>query len=91
MDLLAVLAQPEQVGSQRSSRRIGILWCHLSLLLLASLSLSSTAYCDKRAGLQELAKVELVDVERGSTAEDGIGVVDVCASSCLERVLQSDP
>lgn len=89
MNLLAVLAQPQQVGGQGSLGLIGILGSCLSLLLLGNFV--GLADADEAAALQELGQVELARVEVDGAAEDGIGVVDVCAGGSLERVLKGDP
>lgn len=91
MNLLAVLAQPQKVGCQGTLGLVGVSRLGLLSLLLLWCCGRATTNSDEFAGLDECAEVHLAGVKVDISAEDSIGVVNVCAGGILEGVLERDP
>jgi hypothetical protein len=91
VDLLAVLAQPQEVSGQGTLRLVGISRLSLLSLLLLGSSRRATANGDEFARLEECAEVHHAGVEVDGTAEPCIGVINVGSGGIVKGVLESDP
>jgi hypothetical protein len=91
VDLLAVLAEPEEVGGQGTLGLVGVSGLSLLSLLLLGSSRRTTTDGDEFARLEECAEVHHAGVEVDGAAEPGIGVINVGGSSIVKGVLEGNP
>lgn len=93
VDLLAVVTEPGEVGSQRPLWRIWVFGLARGAL---GLDLGVIFLCleiDRGDELttEESGEIELANVEALLATEDGVGVTDVCVSGVSERALKVNP
>jgi hypothetical protein len=91
VDLLAVLTEPQEIGSEGTLGLVRV--SRLSLLshLLLGSSGRTTANGDEFARLEECAEVHHAGVEIDGTTEPSIGVINVGGGGIVEGVLEGDP
>lgn len=90
MDLLAVLTQPQEVGSERTLGLVGVSLDPLSLLLLGSCRRATTD-SNKFASLEEFAEVDHAGIEVDGTTKPCIGVINVGGDGVLEGIVKGNP
>ena len=91
MDLLAVLTQPQEVGSEGTLGLVGVSGLSLLSLLLLGSCRRTTTNSDEFASLEECAEVDHAGVEGDSTTKPCIGMINVGGDGILEGIVKGDP
>ena len=91
VNLLAVLAQPQEVSGQGTLGLVGISRLSLLSLLLLRSGRRTTANGDEFARLEECAEVHHAGIEVDGAAEPCIGVINVGSGGVVKGILKSDP
>lgn len=90
MDLLAVLAQPQEVCSEGTLGLVGVSIGLLSLLLLRG-CWGTTTDSDEFTSLEEFAEVDHAGIEFDGTTKPCIGVINVGSDGVLEGIVEGNP
>lgn len=90
MDLLAVLAQPQEVGGEWTLGLVRISLSLLSLLLLRSCRRASTDG-NELASLEESTEVDHAGIQFDGATKPCIRVINVGGDGVLEGIVEGDP